>query len=103
MEVKAVIQGDQAHVSIAGHVDEVGAQRLEDHFNRLDLKAIKQVIIDFKEVAYIGSAGIGILLLLYKKVALHNGRVIIEKIPRELYTLLADDMNLGRVFTLSSI
>ena len=102
MELKAAAQGDQMHISVAGSIDEIGAQELEDHFKRIDLTSTKDVILNFKQVGYIGSAGVGILLLLYKRVALHNGRVIIENIPKELYSLLADDMNLGRVFTLSS-
>lgn len=103
MEVKITTEGAQIHMLVSGSIDEIGAQKLEDCFNKLDLKSAKEVLFNFKQVTYIGSAGVGILLLLYKKLALHNGRIIIESIPKELYSLLADDMNLGRVFTLSSL
>lgn len=103
MELRTAIEGDRIHISLGGGIDEIEAQKLENYFNKLDLKSINQVVLNFKKVAYIGSAGVGILLLLYKKVALHNGKVVIEEIPKELYSLLADDMNLGRVFTLTSL
>jgi hypothetical protein len=46
---------------------------------------------------------VGILLLLYKKMASHQGRISIQNIPKGIYSLLANDMNLGQIFSLSSL
>lgn len=103
MDIKAVTQENRMLITLAGSIDEVGALKLEEFFGRIDLKIVSQVTLDFHQVAYIGSAGVGILLLLYKRMALQNGRIAIEKIPKEIFGLLAHDMNLGQVFALSSL
>ncbi|MGE0085402.1 MAG: STAS domain-containing protein [Desulfococcaceae bacterium] len=93
----------QVRISISGSVDEPGAQEMENFFENPDILSAEQVILDFREVGYIGSAGVGTLLLLYKKIAPGNGEVIIENIPPDIYRLLAKDMNLGHIFTMRSL
>ena len=103
MKIKVVTNKDQIDISIAGNIDETGAEKLENSFNKLDISQVKQVNINFRQIEYIGSAGVGSLLLLYKKLALLNGKIIINEIPKEIYALLMHDMNLGQIFTLKSI
>jgi anti-sigma B factor antagonist len=103
MKMEVVTQADQMRVNLEGRLDEVGSMELEKGLQGLDPLAIKQVVMDFREVSYVGSAGVGVLLLLYKKLASHQGRLSIQNIPKGIYTLLAHDMNLGQVFNLSSM
>ncbi len=103
MELKVTSEADKTHVHIAGRVDETGALELEKCFQSLPVKPKLHVIIDFRDIDYIGSAGVGTLLLLYKKVAMEDGKITVENIPKDIYSLLADGMNLGRVFNLKSI
>lgn len=103
MKTEIVIQTDQMHVKLEGRVDEVGAVELEKCFRDMDSNVVRQVILDFRQVSYLGSSGVGILLLLYKKMASHQGRISIQNIPKGIYSLLANDMNLGQLFSLSSL
>ncbi|MFP5213278.1 MAG: STAS domain-containing protein [Acidobacteriota bacterium] len=103
MDLKLVDGKEHVRISVEGNVDEVGAKKLEEAFHGLNLASVMTVTLDFKQVKYIGSAGIGILLLLYKKLALHQGKIVIENMPKDIYTLFSQGMNLGRVFTMKTL
>ncbi len=96
-------QGKQVCISISGAIDELGAEEMERIFRDRDIQSAEKVVLDFREVGYVGSAGVGALLLLYKRIAPGNGEVVIENIPTDIYRLLAKDMNLGHVFTMRSV
>jgi len=96
-------QEKQMHIAISGAIDELGSEEMERIFSQQDIHSCERVILDFREVRYIGSAGVGALLLLYKRIAPGNGEVVIENIPADIYRLLAKDMNLGHVFTMRSL
>lgn len=100
MELQSKTTGDTVEFRLIGSVDEAGARELGKAFQKLPDQGVGQVVLDFAAVTYIGSAGVGKLLLLYKKVALSGGRISIEHIPGHIHTLLAKDMNLGQLFTL---
>ncbi len=102
MDLKSVSDGGRVRIAVNGDLDEVGARRLEAHLGQLKTDSGQEVVLDFRNVTYIGSAGVGVLLLLYKRLALNKGRVVIENTPKEIYSLLADGMNLGRVLTMTS-
>lgn len=101
MDIKTV--GKQFRIAVSGAIDELGAEEMEGLFRQPDIQSAEQVVLDFREVIYIGSAGVGALLLLYKRIAPGNGEIIIENIPAEIYRLLEKDMNLGHVFTMRSL
>lgn len=103
MKVNLKKQEKQARIILSGSIDELGAQELENLFENPDILSAEKVILDFREVVYIGSAGVGTLLLLYKKIAPENGEIIIENIPSDIYRLLANDMNLGHIFTMRGL
>lgn len=102
MEIKVVREAEKIRVAILGSIDEVGAQKLDNELRKLDATSTKEVLFDFSRLDYIGSAGIGVILLLYKRLGFHGGRIAIENISKDLYPLLANEMNLGRAFSLSS-
>ena len=70
---------DIAEVIASGSIDELGAEKMEQCFADIDPLAIKHVILDFGKIDYIGSAGVGTLLLLYKKLAPQDGDVHVKK------------------------
>lgn len=49
-------------VSLAGDLDLGSSYKLKDEINSLSSKDVKNIIIDFKELNYIDSSGIGALL-----------------------------------------
>lgn len=86
-----------ARFQVDGTIDDEVAQDIKLHFKRLNLDEIENVIFDFSGVTFIGSAGIGKLLLCYRDVALKNGKIIIEGASPRIKELFKS-MNLDKVF-----
>ena len=72
-------------------IDEHGAEALKSRFRDLTVASLKEVVLDFKNVSHIGSAGIGKLLLFYKDLAVNDGilRVVnVSSSINELFRML---------------
>lgn len=100
MELTVTSHGDTARFSVAGAIDEQGAEDLKQRFRELDFSFLKEVVFDFGGVNHIGSAGIGKLLLFYKALAVQEGRIVIENISGTIYDLFMT-LKLDAIFTLS--
>ena len=87
MEITLTRENERVHIKITGDIDETGAEDLKRCFLGLDTIAIKEAVLDFKMVHHIGSAGIGKLLLLYKGLAIHSGKIKIEHVSKQVYEL----------------
>lgn len=100
MEVNVTTEGDQARIEIVGSIDERGAEELKRRFLELDLSSVKDVVFDFGGVTFIGSAGIGKLLLFYKKLTSHGGKITIENMAMDIYTMFKV-VKLDKIFGIS--
>lgn len=100
MEYEIRSQGQRIDMKISGSVDHLAAEKLKEGFEKLDLSQTKEVVIDMKGATYIGSAGVGKLLLLYKNIPDRNGRINIINLSEEIYYMLAD-MELETIFSLT--
>ena len=91
MECKVTREGDLVRFEINGEIDEIGAEALKSRFRELTVTSLKEVVLDFKNVSHIGSAGIGKLLLFYKDLAINNGLLKIVNVSsaiKELFNVL---------------
>ena len=86
--------------TIEGDIDEQGANALKNEFENLSLKGLKSVSFDFAKVPYIGSSGLGKLLLFYKKLAASNAEMNIDNCNPEIIKLL-EELNLDTLFKIS--
>ena len=95
------IKGDQENIRIriTGSINQTGAEELKSQLNRLNLQQARSVVIDFTEVTYIGSAGVGKLLLLYKNLVDEDARIRLINVPEEIHGMLMD-MKLDEIFTI---
>lgn len=100
MEITVSPQGAEARIEVFGSIDERGAEEMKRRFLELDLATIKEVTFDFKGVTFIGSAGIGKLLLLYKNVAAQGGKIGIENMSKDIYTMFKV-VKLDKIFSIS--
>ncbi|WP_459916101.1 STAS domain-containing protein [Desulfocicer niacini] len=57
------------------------------------------MIIDFAKVSYIGSAGVGKFLLLYKNLVLDDACIRFINVAPDIYSLLMD-MKLDEIFSI---
>ncbi len=92
-------QDERIDIKISGSVDHLAAEKLKQGFEKLDLSQTREVVIDMKDTTYIGSAGVGKLLLLYKNMPDRNGKISIVNLSEDIYYLLAD-MELETIFSL---
>ena len=85
-----------------GDIDEKGAEKLLRQFDNLSAHdAIAELVIDFKNVGYIGSSGIGVLILFYKRLATSGGgRVRIENLTKTIFDLFKE-LDLGTILEIS--
>ncbi len=86
-------------IVIAGSINQTGAEELKRQLGKLNLEQIRQVVIDFADVTYIGSAGVGKLLLLYKNLPNDQAGIRLCNVGPEIYSLLMD-MKLDEIFTI---
>lgn len=102
MELSVVREGDHVRFTAKGDIDERGAEDLKQRFRQLNVSSIKEVVFDFGGVGYIGSAGIGKLLLFYKDLSSNDGKIRIENLSESLYQLFTT-LKLGDLFVLSRV
>ncbi|MDM8523940.1 STAS domain-containing protein [Desulfococcaceae bacterium HSG8] len=88
MEIKIRKEGSRLHMNIIGKIDESGAEELKQCFYKIDRSDISEVIFDFKEVSYIGSACIGKLLLFYKEMGDTGGNIRIINASADVYEMI---------------
>ena len=86
---------------IIGLIDEDGADKLKNEFNRLNLDQMQELVLDFGGVTFIGSAGLGKLLLFYKRTAEHDGQIKITNLSSGIVELMKS-LNMDTLFSLRS-
>lgn len=90
MEIKVNREGSRATFSLDGDIDEAGAALLRKQFQELGTDGLSDLVLDFSRVGYIGSSGIGQLILFYKQLAAVNGKARLINVSREIGELLRD-------------
>ena len=100
MDINLNVSGEVARFVIAGEIDEQGADDMKRRFGEVNLSQTKTVAFDFNTVTHIGSAGLGKLLLFYKKVAAAGGTMQVERVSADIGDLL-QQLKLDTIFTVT--
>jgi anti-sigma B factor antagonist len=98
MEITVSRNENSGRVEIRGDVDEKGAEELKAKLR--EMANLKEVTIDMSGVAYIGSSGIGKLLLFYKNIAMQGGKVFLVNVQNDILQLL-HELKLDTIFTIT--
>lgn len=77
MEIKKEQNGEFLKISLIGRLDAVTATNL-DKVVQNDLTGIKDLVMDFKELVYVASAGLRVLLMAQKKMNKQGSMKIIN-------------------------
>ncbi|MBW1711638.1 MAG: STAS domain-containing protein [Deltaproteobacteria bacterium] len=101
MELSVFFDGDTARLTIVGDIDDEGANKLKSKLTELQDKELSEIVFDFAGVRFIGSTGIGKLLLFYKAMSAKGGRVKIINMSNDLYTMFSV-IKLDKVFSIST-
>jgi anti-anti-sigma factor len=99
MDIKTTQDADKGRIEIIGDIDEKGAEILKAKLQ--EMNQLKAVEIDFHNVDYIGSSGIGKLLLFYKNVAAHGGKMSIINLQPDLFRLFKE-LKLDTIFSITA-
>lgn len=75
MQIKTNISNQNLIISLSGRLDTITSPQLEEEINRNSLDGIKTVTLDMRELEYISSAGLRVILMLYKKMTGAGGRL----------------------------
>jgi len=73
MEIKVTQEGVWQLVNISGHLDTNTAPEAESLLDQLTDDGAQKIIVDFKDLEYISSAGLRILLVTAKKLKTSGG------------------------------
>lgn len=87
MEVNKEFEGSTLVVHVKGEIDTITAPALEREVTQ-DIAKAETLIMDFEEVKYVSSAGLRVLLTLYKKQNDKNRVLEIKHVNEEVMTVL---------------
>ncbi len=89
-----------ALIEIKGSIDSDTSEELEKYINSIIDKGIVFLIVDYSEVEYVSSEGIGMILLIQKTISKKDGCIVafnLSKEVRNLFKLLSFD----KLFTIA--
>jgi anti-anti-sigma factor len=75
VELDVKHMGKSVGFKISGIVDKQGAELLEKSFRELNISALKELVLDFGKVKYVGSSGVRKLLFFYKQMTTNGGKL----------------------------
>lgn len=87
MEQEISIADNQVVVALSGRVETQQAGMLKDRLLLLVGEGQRNFIIDFAQVEYIDSAGLGVLVAVRNSVIEDNGRVTVKNLNGKLQRL----------------
>ena len=85
MEIKTKAEGNKLTIAVSGRVDTVTAPELEAGLKFGDAK---NVVIDLKDVPYMSSAGLRLLLTAHKTMLAHGGELQIANVQPSVREVL---------------
>lgn len=99
MHVKTTVEGKKTMMAVSGSIDIPGAEQLKKSLTKILESDSDEVTIDFEEVNFIGSSGIGKLLLFYKNFTAKGGRIGMVNLNKEI-TMLFKAIKLDKLFNI---
>jgi anti-anti-sigma factor len=87
MEITEIRSGAVTAVALKGRVDGSTAGTLRDRLSKLIESGLAQLVIDFRDVAYISSAGFRTLLIIAKQSSDAHGQLALCGISSEVRRL----------------
>jgi anti-sigma B factor antagonist len=99
MNVQIKVTGTKTYMTVSGRIDALGAEQLKKSLSSVLAGDSLDLTIDFAGVNFIGSSGIGKLLLFQKDFVAQGGRASIVNVNSEI-TMLFRDAKLDKLFNI---
>jgi len=88
MKVAVSQEGGISVVSVEGSIDGKTAPLVKQEINPA-LEATKSLILDLSQVDYLSSAGLRLLLLIYREFAAKQGKLVLLGVSEEIQTVMS--------------
>jgi len=89
MDIQVESIGDRRIVHIKGKVTFEYCPVLQNRLDSIVDDSVREVVINFKDVPFIDSSGVGEVLRLYKRMRENNGEVVLENPNQKLRDLFS--------------
>ena len=73
MQIKTAVSNNKLVITLSGRLDTITSPQLEEEISHISLDEIEIIILDIKELEYISSAGLRLILKIHKKMSAKGG------------------------------
>lgn len=101
MEFVASTTPDGIEARLSGRLEFTDHDRLRDIVNLLDSDGIKRMVLDLKDLEFIDSAGLGMLLILQEEAEQKNVKLIVRE-PRNDVKRSIDLARISEIVTIEN-
>jgi anti-anti-sigma factor len=88
MQLAKYMQGDVTVIALDGRLDSGTAARVQQDLDALVPEGAP-VLLDLSRVSYMSSAGLRVLLLVYRRAGDSGARIALAAVPRDAYEIMA--------------
>lgn len=88
MQVKTLSEPGITRVDLEGAIDGKTAPQIRDELSSV-LAQVQKLILDISRVDYLSSAGLRLLLLLYREITARNGKLVLVGVSPEIRTVMS--------------
>lgn len=85
--VSTRVNGDVNLIDVKGYLDAHTAPELEDEFNKLIEKKQFKVVVNFSELNYISSAGLGVFMAYVETMREEKGDIKFSNLKDDVYSI----------------
>jgi anti-sigma B factor antagonist len=80
-------KGDVSIINLTGYLDAHTAPVLENNFSELIDKNQFKIVVNFSDLAYISSAGLGVFMAYIEKIRENNGDIKLSSMNDKVYNI----------------
>ena len=88
MNVTTLSEPGVTRVELESSIDGKTAPQIREELSAA-LQQVQKLIIDMSRVDYLSSAGLRLLLLLYREIAARNGKLVLLRVSPEIRTVMS--------------
>ena len=89
MEINKAISNQNVIITLKGRLDTMTAQQLDDEAKSIDFDEVETVTLNLKDLEYISSSGLRVILALYKSLKSKGGNLKIVNVSNTIMELFS--------------
>lgn len=89
MEINKAISNQNVIITLKGRLDTMTAPQLDDEVKGIDFDEVETVTLNLKDLEYISSSGLRVILALYKSLKSKGGNLRIVNVSNTIMELFS--------------